>query len=201
MEQKTPHAKYYEGILQLREPTQDTIDFIYNAVDRQKKDWVRISQVKKVKGGIDFYLTSKKYLKTLGKKLLKHFGGILKESAQLYSRNHQTGKNIYRLNISFKPSPYKVKDIITLDNEVYQVTSLDKRIAATNLKTRKKCLLKYEETIKKLEPKKTMVTKVKPQLEILDPETYQSTPTKNTKKLKHGQNVKIVKHNNNIYLV
>ena len=202
MEQKTPHRLYFEGILQVREPTDQVIDFIYNQIEKQKKEWIKITKISYVRNGIDFNLTSKKYLRTLGKKLQANFGGTVKEAPQLFSRDHQTGKDIYRLNVSFRPSSFKKNDIIERKTRVYKILSFAKEITAEDLETRKKTTIKFKEPIKLIEPiYKTIASKIKPQIEVLDPDTFQSVPTKNTATIKHGEKVKVVKYKGNFWLV
>ena len=65
------HDGYYQGILQLRDPADEVVDFIIKNL-RDKKD-VQVSKVVKVRGGIDFYITNNKSLQKLGKKLILSF--------------------------------------------------------------------------------------------------------------------------------
>mgnify|MGYP001574226577 CR=1 FL=1 len=81
------HEGYYEGILQLRNPNKEAIEFIKSQI--KKKEGVFISTEKKVNNGIDFYITSQRYLQTLGKELKKHFSGELKVSSRIHTKNRQ----------------------------------------------------------------------------------------------------------------
>lgn len=192
---------YYQGILQLRDPTEEVVDFIMKDIDK-KKD-AKIAKATKVRGGIDFYISSNKYLRILGKKLQMIFGGELKVSPKLYSIDRHTGKNIYRLNVYFRPSEFKRGDYIIYNNKVYLIMSLAKKITAKEIITNKKTVFKYNPTeMKKIEPiYKTLVSKINPNIEVLDPETYQSVVVQNKKELKRGQKVKIIKVNGEIWLV
>lgn len=195
-----PREGYYQGILQLRDPTKEIIDFIIKDVEKRKD--VFIAKTPKVKGGRDFYISSNKYLQILGKKLQTRFGGELKVSPKLFSRDRQTGKNIYRLSVYFRPSQFKKGDLITHKNKIYKIVSLSKKISAKDLTTNKKITLKYDKEIKRIEPiYKTIVSKTKPVIEVLDPETYQSVPVKNKQTVKHGQKVRIIKLKDDIWLV
>ena len=91
---------YYEAILQLRNPNQEAINCILNAVKRRKD--VSIVRVEDVKDGHDFYISSQRFTKTLGKKLNQSFNGTLKESKKLYGMNRQTSRQVYRGTIFFK---------------------------------------------------------------------------------------------------
>jgi NMD protein affecting ribosome stability and mRNA decay len=52
-----------------------------------------------------------------------------------------------------------------------------------------------------LKPVKTTVSKLEPQIEVLDPDTYQSVPVENSKKLKLGEKVKVVKDKGLFYVL
>ena len=95
-------TEYFEGILQLRNPDKEVIKFIRNQVKKQFDKGIFINKEVNTKNGIDFYLTSKRFLRTLGNKLNKQFKGELKISPQLFSRNKQTSKDIYRINVLFR---------------------------------------------------------------------------------------------------
>jgi NMD protein affecting ribosome stability and mRNA decay len=197
-----PHKNYYEGILQLREATDEVVDFVMADIDRQRPKGVFLTKVEKVRGGVDLYLSSKRYISNLGRQLYAMFGGEMKSSAQLYTRDHQSGKDVYRLNVYFCPSQYKKGQLIKVRNVVLKITSCAKKINAVNLVTGKRAHAEYSDDIKVLEPVyKTMVTKTKPSVEVLDPETYQSVPVMNQRDYKHGEKVKIVKNGNEIWLL
>lgn len=67
--------QYYEGILQLRNPNEETINFIRNQFKNNTKVW--IAKEEKQKTGIDYYISSNKFLLKLGKKLKSQFSTIL----------------------------------------------------------------------------------------------------------------------------
>ena len=93
---------YYEGILQLRNPNEEVINFVRNQFKNNEKVW--IAKQEKLKTGIDLYVSSNKFLLSLGKKLKKSFKGELKTSRKLHSRNRVTSKNIYRVTVLFRLS-------------------------------------------------------------------------------------------------
>lgn len=97
MQQK--NFQYYEGILQLRNPNKEVINFIGNQFKNNEKVWIAKQQ--KLKTGIDLYVSSNKFLLVLAKKLKKSFKGELKTSRKLHSRNKLTSKNVYRVTVCF----------------------------------------------------------------------------------------------------
>ena len=60
-----PHAKYFEGILQIRNHTDELLEYIRKKVETDKK--AIITKELKVMGGVDFYFSSQRYLRSLGK--------------------------------------------------------------------------------------------------------------------------------------
>ena len=142
---KTPdkHAKYYEGILQLRNPSKELIKYVYRKIDRDNQAWV--SQEKKVRGGIDLYLSSQKYLRQLGKKLQERFPGVLKTSRKLFTVQRGTGKRLYRVTVLFRLYPFKIGSTIEISGEKYKVLRIEKQITVQNIKSGKKEKFKCEE--------------------------------------------------------
>lgn len=181
------HKGYFQGILQLRNPNDEVIKVI-------KKYYSYISKGTKQKNGFDYYFTSNKILRDLGRKLKISFGGILKESPQLYSKDRQTGKAIYRLNVLFKLLDFKKNDIMNFDNRVIKIKNIGKKISGLDIRNNKKTSFKFR-NIKKyriLPIIKTRIIKTYPDIEILD-ENYQPVKTENKKKgVELNEKVKVV---------
>lgn len=95
-------STYFEGILQIRNPKDEVIEYIKKELEKVKDKGIYANNVIEVKGGIDFYMSSKKYLRKLGREIKKRFPGTHNESPQLFSRNNLTSKDIYRLNVLFR---------------------------------------------------------------------------------------------------
>ncbi|MFA5141887.1 MAG: NMD3-related protein [Candidatus Woesearchaeota archaeon] len=197
-----PHRNYYEGIIQLREANDKVVDFLFDQLERVRSKGVFMTRMEKIKTGFDFYISDKREMYTIVKKMQKEFGGEIKLAPQLYTMDHSSGKEVYRLNIFFKPSEYKKGDVVKKGKIVIQVTSSSKKISGIDLRTDRKILLDYETGLKKLGPvHKTFVTKVKPSLEVMDPETFQSVSVMNSKNVKHGEKIKVVKDDNEIWVL
>lgn len=95
-------ASYFEGILQIRNPKENVTRFVDEMLDQGKSKGIYTADIKKVKGGFDYYISSKKFLRKIGKELSKKFEGEFNESPQIFSRDKQKSKNIYRLNVLFR---------------------------------------------------------------------------------------------------
>ena len=94
---------YFEGVLQLRPFDEEVMRFINNQLKRDKKAF--ISKIVEVRGGVDIYFSSQKFVRVLGKKMNKSFKGELKESRELFTRHHMTQKLVYRATVLFRLKP------------------------------------------------------------------------------------------------
>src|SRR3989344_4891928 len=136
---KLPRSNYYQGILQLRDVNEEILDFVHNQL--KKRDNVAVTKTIKFPNGVDLYITSQKYIRVLGKKLKDSFGGELKISSKLHTRNKQ-GKDLYRVNVFFKPSKYRKGDLVSVRGDKVRLISIGKKIFARNLKTGKKVTIR-----------------------------------------------------------
>ena len=100
------HKEYFEGILQLRNPTDEITNFIMDEM-RRRPD-VLITKQKKVGDGFDLFFTNQHFLQSLGKQLHTKFFGDLKVSKKLYTRNRQTSRETFKATIFFTPYPYNI---------------------------------------------------------------------------------------------
>jgi len=176
------HKSYYEAILQLRPDRKDVRDFIYKSLDDRGN--VSLVKIVRIKKGVDLYLSSWKFATSLGSDLVKKFGGKVQVTKKIYGKKKETGKTVYRASVLFRFPEYKVGDIISQNNNVFLVTSVGKSVFGRNLMKTKKEKIK-EGDIKILEVVKVVVSKYIPQLEVIHPHTYQSTPVVNNSKTPH----------------
>ncbi len=93
------HPNYYEAIIQLRPATEEVVAFIRNQC---KKRGEAITRVVELKTGIDLYITSQKVARSIGPRLKKNFGGELKITRKIHTRDRQTSKDLYRATILFR---------------------------------------------------------------------------------------------------
>jgi len=139
---KLPRSDYYQGILQLRDVNEEIVGFVHRQI--AKRNDVAITKTVKLSNGSDFYITSQKFIRVLGKKLKDSFGGELKVSSRLHTRN-KVGKALYRVNVLFKLSKYNKGDTITVRGDQFRILSLGQKIFARNLKTGKKARIRNSE--------------------------------------------------------
>ena len=90
---------YYEAILQLRPADGVLMKWIER---RFRYSDAFISRKVFIKTGVDYYISSNKVARQIGKQLKKNFKGELIESRKLFGRDTYASKNIYRVTVCFR---------------------------------------------------------------------------------------------------
>lgn len=194
------NSKYYEGTLQLRNTNDEIISYVENYI---KKNNISIANKIQKNNDYDLDISDQRKLQNLAQNLKKNFGGELKISIRQFTQDRLTSKQIYRVNALYEAPDYKKGDVIKIENNLYLITNLQKSISAIDLKTGKKSTLNKIKDYEILKQYKTKITKIYPDLEVLDPETYQSVPVINKENLsfKISENVKIINDNGFYYII
>ncbi|MDD5086395.1 MAG: NMD3-related protein [Candidatus Nanoarchaeia archaeon] len=184
---------YFEGILQLRNVDEDVINYALEKLKQSEKRGIFLSKKKKVKNGFDLYLTKKGYIHELAQELLKKFGGEKKASRKLFSRNKQTSRDIYRVNVLFRQSKFRKGDVISIDGEPFKVSDITSRIKIKSLKTGNinTVFLKDLGVNSTEEIKETVVSSVFPDIKVINPYTFQQEKPMNPKNIKAEINQKV----------
>ena len=120
-----PHAAYFEGILQVRDVSEEIIDDIEHTVKKDER--AVITKIKKVKGGWDLYFSSQHYLRALGKKLQAKHGGLVKVTATLHTVS-KTGKDLYRITVLWRPLRFKKGDLVNVGGQQWRVLRIDNQV-------------------------------------------------------------------------
>ena len=139
---KLPRSNYFQGILQLRDVNDEILSFVHNQL--KKRGEVAVTKTVRLSNGLDLYITSQKFIRILGKKLKDSFGGELKTSSKLHTKNKQ-GKDLYRVNVLFKLLKYKKGDIVSIRGDKFRLISIGRKIFARNLKTGKKATIRSKD--------------------------------------------------------
>ncbi len=135
--------QYFQGTLQLRNPSEELIRFVDNSIEKAGN--ITVAKVVKMKNGLDYYVSSQKFIQSLGKRLLKAFPGELKTSAKLFTRNRQTSKEVHRVSVLFKLHPYKKGDTVTYKGDEMEVLGLGPKLKLQNVKSKKKHTIPYND--------------------------------------------------------
>ena len=96
------HSDYYEAIIQLRPADLELVSFVERRI--KEKD-IFVAKKINLKTGVDYYVSSNRFARQLGKKLKKSFKGVLKESRKLYGLDKTTSKTLYRVTVCFRLEP------------------------------------------------------------------------------------------------
>ncbi len=129
-------SEYFEGILQIRDGNKELLAWVHNRIISDGR--ARIAKEKKVKNGVDLYISDQHYLQNLGRKIKEKFSGILKTSRRLHTVDKTTSKLLYRVTILFKVLPFKRGDIITLHGEQVEILNIGHRAQIKNIKSGEK---------------------------------------------------------------
>ncbi len=188
-------TQYFEGILQLRNATKDVQDFIGRELKKVSKKGSFITKTVETKKGVDLYFTEKNHMKLIAQKVNIRFGGIIKINPQLFSFSHLESKNLYRLNILVELPEFTVGDIISYihtgtrnrDGKLHyvKIEKMGKLLQATDIMLAKHVALemRYASEQTKLTKQKSSIASTKPELMIINPETFQSERVANIKGL------------------
>ena len=135
-----PRSNYFQGILQLRDINDEIMAFVHNQI-KKRKDEVAVTKTVSFPNGVDLYITSQKFIRILGKKLKENFGGELKVSEKLHTRNKQ-GKDLYRINVLFRLLKYNVGNIVNIRGEDVRIISMRSKIFGKSVKTGRKMTIR-----------------------------------------------------------
>lgn len=136
------HPQYYEAILQLRDTSQDVVDYVEREFMSHK---IPITQALEVKNGFDFYVADSQFTKSLGQRLQEKFGGELVLTASLYGVKKD--REVYRVTVLFRGMPFKKGDLVRYRGEEWKVLSLSKYILLQELNSGKKVQLRYHKNL------------------------------------------------------
>jgi NMD protein affecting ribosome stability and mRNA decay len=102
------NPKYFEAIIQLRPYDERVFQFILDDIKRMKNENIFISKVEELKTGVDIYISSQKFARSLGDKMKRAFKGwklLITKKFQTSSR--LKSKDLYRGTILFRKNEEK----------------------------------------------------------------------------------------------
>ncbi|HLD02452.1 MAG TPA: NMD3-related protein [Candidatus Nanoarchaeia archaeon] len=100
MHKSLPRPEYFEAKIQLRPRNQEIEDFIIKSV--AARPGVYITKADVIKTGIDFYITSQRYARSLGAILKRKFDGELTITRTIFGRHRQSSRVRYRGTVLFR---------------------------------------------------------------------------------------------------
>lgn len=202
-------TEYYEGVLQLRGENKATLEKAHNfvledAANAQHKG-IFITKIEQTKNGFDYYYTKQQYLPVITNKLVERFGAAGKSHAELFGKSRETSKNLYRVNASVRLPLYEKGTVVKYKNKILQIYRVGKQVTATDLLTGKMLVIDEPKELKIIAMpdafKKVHVTKTKPNIEVLHPETFQSVPVQNPGRKERKDEVTIAIIDDKVWIV
>jgi NMD protein affecting ribosome stability and mRNA decay len=196
-------TQYFEGVLQIRNSNKEKDKVINSELAREAKRGNAVNKTVNHPKGVDLYMTHRRSLPKLAQRIVEKLGGLYTLNAKLFSHNHQTGKEIYRLNVLLELPEFDVGNVFYAKKKYLLVESLRKNISCKNLLTGKKVMFTYKnykkamdkdnESYKKFEVKQTSIIRLHPHQEVLHPENYQPVKVLNPlESAKEDDKVKII---------
>ena len=138
-----PHKDYFEGILQLRGNFVHLLPWVKDTVKNDARS--AITKEKKVKGGLDLYFSSQRYLQALGKKIKHRWVGVLKVSVRLHTKSKLTQRELFRVTVLFKALPFNKGDVIRYRGEEYQLMNAENKAVLKHVQSGKKIFVSMDD--------------------------------------------------------
>jgi NMD protein affecting ribosome stability and mRNA decay len=134
------HGSYFEAVLQLRDVSQEVVDFAEDEIGRLK---MHVADVITLKNGYDYKLSDNTLARRIGKNLQTKFGGKIEETSSLWGVKKD--REVYRVTVLFRGVPFKKGDLVIYQGEEYKVKILGKDMMLQNTKNGKKVHVKYKD--------------------------------------------------------
>jgi len=196
------HENYYEGTLQLRNSHEEVIRYIRNEVKNNKEKGVFIAKEAPLKNGVDFYISKQHFIQTIAKRVHKKFGGKTTINPKLFTRDQQRSRDIYRMNVLIELPVFTKGDVVKVAEKIINIKKMGKTITGEDIITRKSFSFSPSQAkVEKLETKEGSVSKTYPDIEIIEPDSYQSVKVENKKDVKTNKKVKFVDVKGKIYII
>lgn len=195
---------YFEAIIQVRDADEESMQRADEIIKKNvEKGKTFISKKKKVRGGHDYYLGSKKAAEHAAKEIKEMLGGEMKISPTL--AGVKDGKRVYRNTYSVRFFPL-VGKFVKIDERLYMITSMDgKKLELRDMEGGKKSI--YREDLKRavnleLKVKEARVIYEEGNyLHVMDMESYKTTIVRKPQGWKGEQKIKIVEYEGKIFAV
>ena len=195
------NERYYEAVLQLRHASEEAQRW---TEQRLASEGVHISQREYVPEGIDYYLSSARFLRTLSREQRDRFGAEVTLTAKLFSQDKLTSRKLFRTVALVKMPPYHAGCVVFCEGKVIYLTSVSgEKLAGIDMSSGKRVSMRPRSKPELLERLETQVTKVHPRVEVLDPDTFESAAVEHSlgMRIAPGDRVCVAKREGRLYLV
>ncbi|MFH1649685.1 MAG: NMD3-related protein [Candidatus Woesearchaeota archaeon] len=186
-------TKYFEGMIQARNLNEERenalLKYVNDAAPRLK-----ITKEVKMETGKDYFITSNSIASGICDKMYRRFGGVLKKNEQLFSKDRQTQKELFRMSFYLELPDFDKGDVVLQEDKLVYIRSLGKQIKGVNLITGKNALVYPEKEHEKMEVYKLEVVQTHPRVTVLHPKTFQAEQVQNTVDAEVGEKIDVVLH-------
>ncbi len=134
---------YFEAVFQVRFADDEQLKIIRETIKKFKEKGLHITKEVQEPEGTDFYLTKNKLAVVVGRELHNRFGGDLKITSRLFSKDTLTWKDLYRVTVLLRLPKIKVGQTIEKGNKRLKVVQLGKKANLVDLKTGKRITMEY----------------------------------------------------------
>ena len=143
---------FFTSILQLRlegerlKFLENVINDLNNLVEKlfERDEKQYISDIIKQKNGFDLYLSTNELLNHIISYMKSNYQFGLKRTKKLVGRNHQRGKNIYRLKAVIRFLPFIKSDDIDINGEIYYVEQIKRKSVILRDKVERRIIKGYD---------------------------------------------------------
>lgn len=168
------NTQYFEGVLQLRSVPDDILKAVREELRKRSSEGVHLTGEEEAKDGVDLYVTSGRFLRSFVRELQKRYGGEVKLTAKLFSRDKQTGKELFRVMALIRFPPFRPGDVVSLDGRPVLVSSVGEMLHGADLAAGKKVGVAYAgKSIPVLPRRESQLLRTRPRPEVLHPESYE----------------------------
>lgn len=209
-------GNYFEGIIQIRakerELKKEEIERVkkitYSLIEEMHKNDknVFITKEEEKKNGIDFYVGTKNSGRIISRKISEMFSASYLETVKF--AGVKDGKNVYRTTFRIRTPSYSDGDFIEKEKKLFFVISTHKKVKLFNFEKNREehfnpkdledvVVLGNKELIKNA----VVLSESEKELQLLDPDNYNTIFVKKPKEYKKKESVKIVKYGEEVYLV
>src|SRR3989344_3310863 len=146
MRPEPQRKEYYEGILQLRNPTDELINYVYGLIRAYPN--TRVAKEKNVRGGLDLYISNQRFLRRVGEKLCARFVGMSKISATLHTQDKQSSKELYRVTALFRLASFHKGERLVVRGVEMEVIRVGAHVVMQEVLSGKKHHIDFEDVEK-----------------------------------------------------
>ena len=165
--------QYFTGILQLRRPNEEVQYEIERLLGRA------LTNAKDVTGGLDYYVSDHHILQNVVRAVHNKFGGDLTIRAQHFSYDNLTSKNLYRVNACLRLPKYWTGSVLQAGNKLLLIANMGRSLKGIDLETGKQAGVPFHIDYPEYQLKTVSIVTTRPQITILEPETYQTVAIMN----------------------